>query len=59
MYRLSSFDTYQPVMPRPNAKGKITASVRLRAALSRWFFEDRIAPVSAGELAEAKKHAIH
>jgi len=57
LYRLVSFDAYQPIMPRPNENGKITASVRLRAAFSRWFFEDRIEPVTLSELTEAKKHA--
>ena len=37
-------------MLRPNARGKITVGERLRAGVSRWFFEDRIAPVTKGEL---------
>ena len=49
-WRLVSFESYQPLMIRPNARGKITAGQRMRASLSRWFFEDRIAPVSKGEL---------
>ncbi len=54
-WKLKAFDTYEPVMVRPNAKGKITPATHARAALTRWFFEDRIAPVSRGEL-EATKH---
>ncbi|MGC5075750.1 cytochrome b [Agrococcus sp. DT81.2] len=54
-WKLKAFDTYEPVMVRPNAKGRITPATHVRAALTRWFFEDRIAPVSRGEL-EAAKH---
>jgi ubiquinol-cytochrome c reductase cytochrome b subunit len=49
-WRLTSFDDYQPVMLRPNAQGQITMVERVRSTMSRWFFEDRIAPVSKGEL---------
>jgi ubiquinol-cytochrome c reductase cytochrome b subunit len=57
-WRLVSFDEYQPVMLRPNENGRITNGARLRARLSRWFFEDRITPVSKGEL-EAAQHSPH
>ncbi len=57
-WRLKSFDTYEPVMVRPNAKGRITPGTHLRAAMTRWFFEDRISPVTRGEL-EAAKHDGH
>ena len=49
-WRLVSFETYEPLMIRPNSRGKITVGQRMRAGMSRWFFEDRIAPVSKGEL---------
>ena len=54
-WKLVSFDEYQPIMVRPNDKGKITVNQRVRASLSRWFFEDRIAPVTVREL-EQQKH---
>lgn len=54
-WRLVSFDEYQPIMVRPNDDGKITAPQRVRAGLSRWFFEDRIAPVTSSEI-ELQKH---
>ena len=57
-WRLVSYDDYAPLMVRPNAKGRITLATRLRAALSRWFFEDRIAPVTRTEI-EASKHDPH
>lgn len=52
-WQLVSFEEYAPVTLRPNAQGKITAGARLRAAVSRFFFEDRIAPVTKGELEAA------
>ena len=57
-WRLVSYDDYAPLMVRPNAKGRITLSTRARAVLSRWFFEDRIAPVTRSEI-EAAKHDHH
>jgi ubiquinol-cytochrome c reductase cytochrome b subunit len=58
-WRLISFEDYKPLMIRPNAKGEITFAERTRAGLSSWFFEDRIAPVSKGELEQAHGHAHH
>jgi ubiquinol-cytochrome c reductase cytochrome b subunit len=55
-WRLVSFETYEPLMVRPNRKGKITAANRMRAGLSRWFFEDRILPPTAGELESGAHH---
>ncbi|GAA3868334.1 cytochrome bc complex cytochrome b subunit [Leifsonia kafniensis] len=56
-WKLISHTDYKPLMIRPNAKGQITAGQHLRAALSRWFFEDRIAPVSQKELEQS--HGDH
>ena len=58
-YRLVTYDSYQPLMLRPNERGKITNGARLRARLSRWFFEDRIAPVTRGELEASQHHGEH
>jgi ubiquinol-cytochrome c reductase cytochrome b subunit len=55
-WKLVSFESYQPLMIRPNSRGKITFSTRLRAQLSHWFFEDRIAPVNQRELEESHGH---
>ena len=49
MWKLVDFKEYQPTFARPNAKGKITVAARVRAALSRIYFEDRISPVSKAE----------
>ena len=57
LWKLVDFKDYEPVMPRPNAQGKITLGTRLRSALSRFYFEDRIAPVSKAEFELA--HAEH
>ena len=59
LYKLVDFVDYQPTVARPNARGKITMNARLRAAWSRFYFEDRVAPVTAGELAEARSHHDH
>ncbi|MBC7442933.1 MAG: ubiquinol-cytochrome c reductase cytochrome b subunit [Ramlibacter sp.] len=49
-WKLVSYNDYKPLMIRPNADGKITVGQKARAGLSRWFFEDRIEPVSNTEL---------
>jgi ubiquinol-cytochrome c reductase cytochrome b subunit len=55
-YKLVAFDDFAPIMARPNARGKITVRARIRAGMSRWFFEDRVAPVTPTELKAAHKH---
>jgi ubiquinol-cytochrome c reductase cytochrome b subunit len=55
-WRLISYETYEPLMVRPNRRGKITAANRMRAGLSRWFFEDRILPPTRGELESGHGH---
>lgn len=49
-WRLTSFHDYKPLMVRPDASGRITNGQRMRAGLSRWFFEDRITPVTKAEI---------
>ena len=55
-WKLLSFDEYKPLMIRPNAQGKITGAERFRSSLSRWFFEDRISPVTRGEIEQGGHH---
>jgi ubiquinol-cytochrome c reductase cytochrome b subunit len=57
LWKLVDFKDYEPIMPRPNAQGKITLGTRLRSAISKIYFEDRIAPVSKAEYELA--HAEH
>jgi ubiquinol-cytochrome c reductase cytochrome b subunit len=49
-WKLVDFKDYAPTLARPNAAGKITIGARIRAGLSRFYFEDRIAPVTQSEL---------
>jgi ubiquinol-cytochrome c reductase cytochrome b subunit len=56
-WKLVDYKEYEPLMIRPNSRGKITGGQRLRAALSRWFFEDRIAPVTSKEIEQS--HGDH
>jgi ubiquinol-cytochrome c reductase cytochrome b subunit len=53
-WKLVSFVDYEPEELRPNARGKITVGARLRSSVSKFYFEDRIAPVSTKELESAK-----
>jgi ubiquinol-cytochrome c reductase cytochrome b subunit len=54
MWKITDFKSYRPMLPRPNANGKITLAIRLRSALSRFYFEDRIEAPTAPEIAAAK-----
>ena len=49
-WKLVSYNEYKPLMIRPNANGRIGVAQRVRAGLSTWFFEDRIAPVSSTDV---------
>jgi Cytochrome b subunit of the bc complex len=55
-WKLVSYESYKPLMLRPNSRGKITGANRMRAGLSRWFFEDRIHPVSQREIEDGHGH---
>ncbi|MGE3193083.1 MAG: cytochrome bc complex cytochrome b subunit [Microbacteriaceae bacterium] len=57
-WTLVDFDDYKPLMLRPNKKGRIPVTQRVRSVLSNWFFEDRIAPVTKTEI-EAARHGGH
>jgi ubiquinol-cytochrome c reductase cytochrome b subunit len=58
-YKLVDIEHYEPLIVRPNAKGRIPWHENLRAAVSRWFFEDRLTTVSQAELDEARAHQHH
>ncbi|CAN5427639.1 cytochrome bc complex cytochrome b subunit [soil metagenome] len=55
-WRLVSFNEYTPLMIRPDANGRISGAQRTRAALSRWFFEDRIAPATKTDVERSSGH---
>jgi ubiquinol-cytochrome c reductase cytochrome b subunit len=57
LWKLIDYKDYQPVLARPDSNGKISLSNRLRSAVSKIYFEDRIAPVSKAEYELA--HADH
>jgi len=54
-WALVDFEVHEPLRARPDARGRRTSSQRLRARLSRFFFEDRVAPVTQKEL-DAASH---
>jgi ubiquinol-cytochrome c reductase cytochrome b subunit len=55
-WKLVSFNDYEPLMIRPNASGRIPVTERARAIASRWFFEDRIEPVTSTDIEVAQHH---
>ncbi len=55
LWKLTAFESPQYVPAEPNAEGKVTALEKFRARLSKFFFEDRVAPVTKTEL-EASHH---
>ena len=55
-WRLVSYNEHQPLMIQPDANGRISGAQRTRAALSRWFFEDRIAPATQTDLERSSEH---
>ncbi|UWF76752.1 MULTISPECIES: cytochrome bc1 complex cytochrome b subunit [Microbacterium] len=58
-WKLIDYATYEPLVVRPNAKGRIPWHENLRSALSRWFFEDRLQPLTQAELDAADAHQHH
>lgn len=44
--RLTRAPDYRPLVLRPDERGAVPPAQRLRARLSRFFFEDRVAPVT-------------
>ena len=55
-WRLVELPGLQAADDPPERRGKITFGQRMRAGLSRWFFEDRISPVTTGEIEQSKDH---
>jgi ubiquinol-cytochrome c reductase cytochrome b subunit len=58
-WKLIDYETAAPLVVRPNAQGNIPWHENFRASLSRWFFEDRLTPVTQAELAAADEHQRH
>lgn len=58
-WKLIETDVYEPLVVRPNAKGRIPWHQNVRASISRWFFEDRLTPLTQTELDAALEHQHH
>ena len=58
-WKLIDVETYEPLVVRPNAKGRIPWTENLRSSMSRWFFEDRLSPLTQTELVAAAAHQSH
>ncbi|MFB8386012.1 cytochrome bc complex cytochrome b subunit [Microbacterium sp. NPDC055910] len=58
-FKLVDYETYEPLVVRPNAQGRIPWHENLRAGFSRWFFEDRLSPLTQTELDAADAHQHH
>ncbi len=58
-WKLVEYDAYEPLVVRPNSRGRIAWHQNLRASISRWFFEDRLTPVTQAELDAAVAHQHH
>ena len=56
-WQLVSYHDYEPLMLRPNSDGRIPFGRRVRAGMSRWFFEDRIVPPTRTEIEAAQHHS--
>ncbi|MEY4418119.1 MAG: hypothetical protein RIQ88_557 [Actinomycetota bacterium] len=57
LFKLVDYKEYQPTLPRPNAKGKITLRARMRARISRFYFQDRVSPATQTEIEHNAEHA--
>jgi ubiquinol-cytochrome c reductase cytochrome b subunit len=56
LYKLTGYDSFAPTLARPNEDGKITVKARMRASLSKFYFQDRVLPATAVEIAAAHDH---
>lgn len=52
LWTLTDYECYEPFIPRPDERGRIGLKDRLRARISRWFFEDRVVPPRVSEVAD-------
>ena len=56
-YKLVSFNSPEVMVPKPDENGKISLVDKVHGRVSRFFFEDRVAPVTPKELAAS--HGDH
>ncbi|WP_084502672.1 cytochrome b [Microbacterium indicum] len=58
-WKLVGDETFEPLIVRPDAHGRITNRQRFRGWMSRWFFEDRLQPLTNAEYRAALDHQKH
>ncbi|MFE1645318.1 cytochrome bc complex cytochrome b subunit [Microbacterium sp. P01] len=58
-WKLVSHIDNEPLVVRPNAHGRIPWHENVRSSISRWFFEDRLTPLTQSELDAAVAHQHH
>ncbi|MFB0834301.1 cytochrome bc1 complex cytochrome b subunit [Arthrobacter halodurans] len=59
LYKLVAFESHEVLPAQPDRAGHVSRNEKARGAISRFFFEDRVAPVTPKELAEAHAHHGH
>ena len=55
-WKLVSYNEYKPLEMHPDENGRISVVQKTRAGLSRWFFEDRISPITSTEIQRSVDH---
>jgi len=55
-YKLVAFESHEVIPAEPDRAGHVTKSEKARGAISKFFFEDRVAPVTPAELEAAHGH---
>ena len=58
-WKLIDVESYEPLVVRPNAEGRIPWTENVRSAVSRWFFEDRLVPLTQADIDAADAHGGH
>ena len=58
-YKLVSFDSPEALSAQADVNGHVSKGEKGRAWASKFFFEDRVAPVTPAELEEAHSHGHH
>ena len=58
-YNLVNYESHGVLPAEADANGHVTRTEKARGRLSRFFFEDRVAPVTPAELEAAHSHAHH
>lgn len=57
-YKLVAFESHEVIPAEADRAGHVTKSEKARGAVSKFFFEDRVAPVTPAELEAAHGHHV-